>query len=114
MSDFNEDSLITTPEETTGMFDTDYFTGSIQQILSDNIGKFVIIEFLIGTGSTVRKQGILYFVDRDYLVLQDVSSSLFVICDIFSIKFVNFPFSGPQTPPNQVRNQQSMPVFKRR
>ena len=34
----------------------------MQAILADNIGNYVVIEFLIGTGEILRKQGMLYLV----------------------------------------------------
>lgn len=36
-------------------FDTISFQGSMQQVLQENVGKYVIVEFLIGTGSLDRK-----------------------------------------------------------
>ena len=40
-------------------FNTDEMRGSMQQILSNNIGEYVLVEFLIGTQQMTRKQGIL-------------------------------------------------------
>ena len=52
-------------------FDTEEMRGSMQRILSDNIGEYVVIEFLIGTEMIVRKQGILYYVGTSYVTLYD-------------------------------------------
>ena len=71
-------------------FDTEEMRGSMQAILSQNIGNFVVIEFLIGTGEIVRKQGMLYLVGRSFVTLYDEPVNNFIICDIFSIKFVYF------------------------
>ncbi|RKJ40620.1 hypothetical protein D7X94_07815 [Acutalibacter sp. 1XD8-33] len=71
-------------------FDSEEMRGSMQSILSQNIGSFVVIEFLIGTGEIVRKQGILYFVGRSFVTLYDEPVNNFIVCDIFSIKFVYF------------------------
>ena len=66
------------------------FTGSIQKILSMNIGEFITVDFLIGTSQMVSKSGTLYFVGERYIVLQQARNRAYVICDIFSIKFVTF------------------------
>lgn len=71
-------------------FDSEEMRGSMQMILAQNIGNFVLIEFLIGTGDIVRKQGMLYFVGRSFVTLYDEAANNFIICDIFSIKFVYF------------------------
>lgn len=73
-------------------FDTEEMRGSMQKILSENIGEFVVIEFLIGTERLMRKQGILYFVGTSYVTLYDEDQNNFIVCDIFSIKFVYFYF----------------------
>ena len=54
-------------------FNTEEMRGSMQLILADNIGEFVVIEFLIGTEQMMRKQGILYFVGTSYVTLYDLS-----------------------------------------
>lgn len=75
-------------------FNTEEMRGSIQKILSDNIGEYVVVEFLIGTDRIMRKQGILYFVGTSYVTLYDDAANNFIVCDIFSIKFVYFYFPG--------------------
>ncbi len=86
-------------------FDTVEMRGSMQKILSDNVGEFVVIEFLIGTEQIMRKQGILYFVGTSYVTLYDEEANNFIVCDIFSIKFVHFYFPGQR--PN--RNYNTLP-----
>lgn len=71
-------------------FNTISFQGSMQQVLQENVGKYVIVEFLIGTGSLTSRQGMLYYVGAQFLVLYDEFESRFVVCDIFSVKFVTF------------------------
>ncbi len=71
-------------------FDSEEMRGSMQMILAQNIGNFVVIEFLVGTGIITRKQGMLYFVGRSFVTLYDEAANNFIICDIFSIKFVYF------------------------
>lgn len=80
--DFN-----TTPEQD---FNTVAFQGSMQQVLQDNIGSYVLIEFLIGSNSLETRQGILYSVASQFLVLFDELNQRYVVCDIFSVKFVTF------------------------
>ncbi len=71
-------------------FDTITYQGSMQQVLKENVGKYVIVEFLIGTGSLTSRQGLLYYVGAQFLVLYDEFETRFVVCDIFSVKFVTF------------------------
>lgn len=75
-------------------FNTEEMKGSMQKILSENVGEYVVIEFLIGTDRIMRKQGILYFVGTSYVTLYDDVVNNFIVCDIFSIKFVYFYFPG--------------------
>lgn len=88
------------PQET---FDTEEMRGSMQSILARNIGQYVLVEFLIGTAEIVRKQGVLYHVGRSFITLYDDTSKNFIVCDVFSIKFVYFYFPGerPRTNFNQ-------------
>ena len=75
-------------------FNTVTFQGSMQQVLQENIGNYVIVEFLIGTGSLISRQGVLYSVASQFLVLYDEFESRYVVCDIFSVKFVTFLLPG--------------------
>lgn len=75
-------------------FDTPELRGSMQAILARNIGQYVVIEFLIGTGQIVRKQGMLFLVGRSYVTLYDEAVNNFIVCDIFSVKFVYFYMPG--------------------
>ena len=71
-------------------FNTISFQGSMQQVLQENIGNYVIVEFLIGTNGLISRQGILYSVASQFLVLYDEFESRYVVCDIFAVKFVTF------------------------
>ncbi len=75
-------------------FDSEEMRGSMQMILSENIGQFVVAEFLIGTENIIRKQGILFHVGRSYITLYDEAVNNFIVCDVFSIKFVYFYMPG--------------------
>lgn len=90
-------SFTTTPTQD---FDTVAFQGSMQQVLQENIGSYVLVEFLIGTNSLELRQGILYSVASQFLVLFDDLNLRYVVCDIFSVKFVTFLVVG--TRPGQV------------
>ena len=98
-SDFSEgadgsrslDNFNTPPQPS---FDSEEMRGSMQAILAQNIGEYVVIEFLIGTENIVRKQGILYFVGRSFVTLYDENVNNFIVCDIFSVKFVYFYMPG--------------------
>lgn len=82
----------TTPPQNS--FDGEEMIGSMQKILADNIGEYVVIEFLIGTQQLMRKQGLLYSVGTSYITLYDDQYNNFIVCDIFSIKFVYFYYPG--------------------
>ncbi len=66
------------------------YTGSMQQILSQNTGKRVVIDFLVGTSNIVRKEGILYLVGVSYVVLYDERADTYTVCNLYSIEFVTF------------------------
>lgn len=71
-------------------FNTIAMQGSFQNILQDNLGAYVQIEFLLGTQGMTSRLGVLYSVGRNYVVLHDVGNKNYIVCDIFSIKFVTF------------------------
>ena len=79
--------LNTPPQED---FDTAAMQGSMQQLLSENLGKYVIADFLIGVSNIVRRVGVLYSVGRGFVVLYLDEYKAFEVCDIFSLKFVTF------------------------
>ena len=63
-----------------------------QGYLQTQIGKFVRVEFLLGTNTLVDRTGILTKVGISYIVLQETGTGNEILCDIYSIKFVNiFP-----------------------
>lgn len=64
--------------------------GNIQQVLLENIGLFVSIDFLIGAATLVTKQGVLYSVGVSFLVLYDPSQGTYMVCDLYAVKFVTF------------------------
>ncbi len=80
--------------------------GSVQKVLGNNIGQYVVMEFLIGSDTIVRKQGILYLVGTSYVVLYDDVIGNYIVCDLYAIKFTYFYAPGQR--PNQ--NYNSLPV----
>lgn len=78
-------------------FNSPGLQGSMQQILSENLGKFVIADFLVGVSTMVRRVGVLYSVGRGYMTLYLAQYQAFEVCDVFSLKFVTFfqPGSEP-------------------
>ena len=74
------------------------YSGSMQEILRDNIGKYVEIEFLIGSTSLQTRSGILYAVGTSYVVINQLPEKM--VCDIYAIKFVTFRNAATE---NEVR-----------
>lgn len=105
----NGGSITTPPEEN---FDTDALRGSMQQILSENLGQYVVCEFLIGTTTMTRKEGILYSVGRSFIVLYEEVMMNYIVCDIFSIKFVTFYLPG-RRPRNRAAGNSPQPRMER-
>lgn len=62
--------------------------GFIPYYLSQNIGKNVRAEFIIGTNMFTDRTGVLKEVGINYFVLHDVNSRTDVMCDMYSVKFV--------------------------
>lgn len=85
------DSINIPPEQN---FNTAAMDGSLQQFLADNLGEYVIVEFLVGTQTMTQKAGVLYAVGSSVLTLYEEVSQTFVTCDIFSVKFVTFFLPG--------------------
>ncbi len=86
-----EAGINTPPEQN---FNTPAMEGSMQQFLNDNLGEYVVIEFLIGTQTLTQKAGILYAVGTSVVTLYEEVSQTFITCDIFSVKFVTFFLPG--------------------
>lgn len=66
----------------------DAYQGSIQQIMRDNIGEYMDVEFLIGTNGLTTRSGQLTNVGVSYIVLYDRINDRYMICDLYSVKFV--------------------------
>lgn len=85
------------PSGSTGPADFEYEPGApvqtstqyTQGYLKTHIGDKVKITFLIGTNLLVDRSGILLNVGISYIILRDEQTENLVLCDIYSIKFVN-------------------------
>lgn len=62
--------------------------GYIPYYLTQNIGRSVRAEFIIGNDQYADKTGILIEVGISYFVLEDVNSRTHIMCDLYSVKFV--------------------------
>lgn len=63
----------------------------LQGYLRTKIGEYMIVNFLLGTGTFVDKDGVLKDVGVDHIVLRDVKTGDDIIADLYSIKFVEIP-----------------------
>ena len=70
------------------------YNGSLQQMLSQNTGRRIVVDFLVGTTNIVRKEGILYLVGISYIVLYDERADIYTVCNLYSIEFVSFLPNG--------------------
>jgi len=63
--------------------------------LAEHIGKYIKIEFLIGTSMWIDREGILKEVGISYFVIQESGTNDLVMCDIYSVKFVRIFSTQP-------------------
>ena len=71
-------------------FDTPAMQGTMQQLLADNLGRYVVVDFLVGVDAIARRVGVLYAVGRSFLILYEEVTNSYQVCDIFSVKVVSF------------------------
>lgn len=64
--------------------------GSMKAVLGKNLGNFVVATLLIGTQGTTSWEGVLYDVGNDYLVIYQTGRDRYIICDIYSLKYIEF------------------------
>ncbi len=88
-------TISTPPSTDSGIMDSPGLEGSFQQVLAANLGHYVQIDFLVGVQTLVRRSGIIYAVGRSFVVLYDETNQNFVMCDVFSAKFVAFFATRP-------------------
>ncbi|MBU3158786.1 hypothetical protein KPL37_03225 [Clostridium frigoris] len=56
--------------------------------LQSQIGKYVRVDFLLGTNIFQDRQGLLQEVGISFIVLKESNTDNLIMCDIYSIKFV--------------------------
>lgn len=66
------------------------YKGSMNAMLSQNIGNYIVATFLVGTQGLVNWEGILYEVGNNYLTIYQESRDRYIVADIYSVKFVEF------------------------
>lgn len=66
------------------------YLGSFSSILRENIGAYVVVEFLIGTNNMISKEGILFNAGNNFITIYNDVDNYYTVCDLYSIKFVNF------------------------
>lgn len=65
-------------------------SGSWKALLSRNLGNYVVATFLIGTQGTASWEGILYDVGNNYLTIYQAGRDRYIVCDIYSLKYIEF------------------------
>lgn len=65
-------------------------TNFTQGFLQTQIGRHVKVEFILGTGMFVDREGDLVKVGTDYIIIQETETDDYLLCDIYSIKFIRF------------------------
>lgn len=69
-------------------------TGSSLQFLNGflrtQIGRKVLVEFLIGTNTLVDRSGVLVAVGTNYILINESETDDLLACDYYNIKFVRF------------------------
>ena len=62
--------------------------GYIQGYLQTVVGRYVKVEFILGTNMLIDREGTLVSVGIDHIVLREPETDDLVIADLYSIKFV--------------------------
>lgn len=76
---------------------------SWKSLMARNVGRSVIVSFLIGTQNTIVTHGILYEVGNDYIALYQPDEESYISADLYSIRFVEFLPEVTQTNSQQQR-----------
>ena len=72
------------PSEPPVMSDEDYIQGYLRTI----IGRYVKVEFILGSNMLIDREGTLVNVGIDHIVLREPETDDLVVADLYSIKFV--------------------------
>ena len=79
------------PSPTQNSEDQDTFA----EILTANIGAYVLIQFLIGSSSLIDKEGYLYAVVTNFVTIYEPLDDRYVVSDLYSVKFVTIYNTQP-------------------
>lgn len=82
--------------------------GSWKAMLSRNVGNFVVATFLIGTQGTVSWEGILYDVGNNYLTIYQAGRDRYIVCDIYSLKYIEFYDTSRRQMCDEILRQQGL------
>ena len=63
---------------------------SWKSLMARNVGRSVIVSFLIGTQNTIVTHGILYEVGNDYIALYQPDEQSYISADLYSVRFMEF------------------------
>ncbi len=79
------------PSPTPGMSASEQILhSSWKSLMARNVGRSVIVSFLIGTQNTIVTHGILYEVGNDYIALYQPDEQSYISADLYSIRFMEF------------------------
>lgn len=73
---------------------------NILSILKNNLGYYVVCDFLIGTERIETREGLLYSSGVNFLTLFHPQNRTYTVCDIYSLKFITF-FNSMTVPPER-------------
>ena len=62
----------------------------------EQIGKYIKVEFLIGTAMWIDREGVLKEVGISYFVIQESGTNDMIMCDIYAVKFVRIFDTQPK------------------
>lgn len=72
------------PVEPPVVSDKDYIQGYLRTV----IGRYIKVEFILGTNMLIDREGTLVSVGIDHIVLREPETDDLVVADLYSIKFV--------------------------
>lgn len=81
---------LTQEEMANPMSNSEVYHGSLKNLLSRNVGHYVVATFQMSGQGTVSVPGILYTVGNDYIVLYQPANGRYVTGDLYALKFVDF------------------------
>ncbi len=87
---------------------SEVYYGSFASILAQNLGQYVVVEFLIGTNRLEYKEGILYSSGTNFLSLYDPMDDRYIVCDLYAVKFVTF-YNTTSVPSSRMRRISQTP-----